>query len=402
MVQVKHNLKGIINREHHNRKMTSSIDWGYDKLRDRRANSLAKQEEYKNMSARSRYDEIMMKHTQNSGKRINSQEGARNTLDKAGYDFSDLSGYDHSSSGNSKFDNTDIKFLQKQGKTDDEIKNYIGTLGADALDESLRYNKDFSGDHYVGDHDRNTKLISDFDTGRGYNASDIHYLKRQGYTGAEIAEDMVNRADHFGGASAKFLKEQGRFDDWDAANQARRSEAKDRAQEQIKKPDKTTSQPENNQGNGMPDLSGFKTPMPGSNSGNSGNSGNNSNNGMPDLTNFYTQMPGSNSGNSNNSGNNTNNNSGGMPDLTNFYTQMPGSNSNSNSSNSSGGLDLSKYMTPMGGSSSGNNNSGSSSGGLDLSKFMTPMNGYGSSSDSDDKKNKYNGGLDLSRYMNNY
>ena len=295
--------------------MTSPIDWGYDKLRDRRAENQAEQKEYNNMSDHSRYDEIMMKQAQHTGRRINRQEGARNTLDKAGYDFSDLSGYDHGSAGNKKFDRQDIKFLRGQGKTKDEIKNYIGTLGADALSENVRYNKKFGGDHYVGDNDRNTKLISDFDTGRGYNNSDIKYLKSQGYTGAEIAEDMVNRADHFGKHSAKFLKEQGRFDDWNTANDARRAEAKDRAQEQINKPDKPTDQPTNNPGSGMPDLSGFMTPMPGSNT----------------------------NGNSNNSGS-----------------------------------------------------------GLDLSQYMTPMNGYGSSSDSDNKKNNYYGGLDLSKYMTNY
>ena len=411
--------------------MTSSTDWGYDKLRDRRANNTAKQSEYNNMSDLSSYDNIMMRSAESVGRKINNQESARNALDNSGYDFTDLSGYDQKSAGNSKFDMRDVKFLRNQGKSDDDIKNYIGTLGADSLHESIRYNKDFSGDNYVGDHDRNTKLISDFDFGKGYNKSDINYLKSQGYTGAEIADDMVNRAGNFGGASAKFLKDQGRFDDWDKANTSRRSQAKDRAQEHIKSPrskdnssnEPTIMQPGNSNSNpaampdlsefktpmpvpnpgnkpgnsnsnpaAMPDLSEFKTPMPGSNSGNNPGNSNSNPAAMPDLSGFKMPMPGSNSGN--NPGN-SNSNPAAMPDLSGFKMPMPGSNSGNNSAN--GGLDLSRFMTPMGGNDNpGNNNN--SNGGLDLSRFMTPMGGNNNSGNNNNNNNS-NGGLDLSRFM---
>jgi len=237
----------------------------------------------------------------------------------------------------------------------------------------------------------------------GFIGSDIDYLSRQGYSNEEITNHMASLRDGKDGGkgvsmnvhASNWLHKNDMLDtysNWKAPNKAA-SEAKDRAQEHIKKPDKTTSQPENNQGGGIPDLGDFMTPMPGSNSSNSSN---NSNNGMADLTNFYTQMPGSNSGSSNN------NSSGGV-DLSQFMTNMRGnSSSNSNSGGSSGGLDLSRFKTNMGGNSSSDSNSGGSSGGLDLSKYMTPMNGYGSSGDSDDKKNKYNGGLDLSRYKTQY
>ena len=381
--------------------MTSSTDWGYDKLRDRRANNTAKQSEYNNMSDLSSYDNIMMRSAESVGRKINNQESARNALDNSGYDFTDLSGYDQKSAGNSKFDMRDVKFLRNQGKSDDDIKNYIGTLGADSLHESIRYNKDFSGDNYVGDHDRNTKLISDFDFGKGYNKSDINYLKSQGYTGAEIADDMVNRAGNFGGASAKFLKDQGRFDDWDKANTSRRSQAKDRAQEHIKSPrskdnssnEPTIMQPGNSNSNpaAMPDLSEFKTPMPGSNSGNNPGNSNSNPAAMPDLSGFKMPMPGSNSGN---------NSANGGLDLSRFMTPMGGNDNPGNNNNSNGGLDLSRFMTPMGGNnnSGNNNNNNNSNGGLDLSRFMTPMGG---NNNSGNKNNGY-GGLDLSAWMNKY
>ena len=308
--------------------MTSSIDWGYEKLRNRRANNQGKKAEYKGMSDPSAYDTFAHKATQRQGNRLDRQETARTNLEKGGYDFSDLSGYDHKAAGGKKFGQADIKFLQGQGKSDDDIKNYIGSLGADALSENVKYSQEFGGDHYIGDHDRNTKLISDFDTGKGYNKSDIKYLRSQGYTDVEIAEDMVNRADQFGGAAAKFLQKQGRFDDWDAANKSR-SEAKERAQEQLN----NSSQNTDNNGSNS--------------SGNNNNSGNNTSS-FPDLNQFMTPMPGSNnnSGSSNNNSGGSNNNSSGGIDLSQFMTPMGGNNSNSGSNNnySPGGLDLSQWM----------------------------------------------------------
>ena len=153
-------------------------------------------------------------------KQIDKQEAARQGMMDSQYDFKDLSKYDSKSAGGGGFDMRDIKYLQKQGVSDDEIKNYINSR--ENVSEGIRYNEQWGGDKYVGSIDSANANISDFDVGKGYNISDINYLRNQGYTDQQIADDMIARNDKgFGAASANFLNKQGRLDEWEAAKAKR-------------------------------------------------------------------------------------------------------------------------------------------------------------------------------------
>ena len=171
---------------------------------------------------RTLFNEYQKSGFENQIKRIGNQGSARQGLKDNQFDFADLSKYDSSSAGNKKFGMGDVKYLKQRGTTDDAIKAHINSLGAEGISEKLRYNKDYAGDNYVGDIG-NTGDISNFDVGKGYNITDIKYLKGQGYSDQQIADDMMNRTNKgFGAASAKFLNDQGRLEEW--------KEAKERAQ----------------------------------------------------------------------------------------------------------------------------------------------------------------------------
>jgi hypothetical protein len=171
---------------------------------------------------RTLFDEYQQKGFKNQIKRINNQNAARQGLQDDRFKYDNLSNYNSAAAGGKNFGMADIKYLKKRGVSDAAIKSHIKSLGGKGIDESLRYNKEFGGDQYVGDIG-NTGDISNFDVGKGYNITDIKYLKGQGYSDQQIADDMMNRTNKgFGAASAKFLNDQGRLEEW--------KEAKERAQ----------------------------------------------------------------------------------------------------------------------------------------------------------------------------
>ena len=171
---------------------------------------------------RTLYNDYQQRGFEGRIKGIGKQSVARQGLKDNQYDFADLSNYNSGAAGEKNFDMADINYLKKRGVSDDAIKSHIKSLGGKGIHENIRYNKNYAGDAYVGDIG-STGDISNFDVGKGYNMTDINYLKNQGYSDKQIADDMMSRTDKgFGMMSARFLNDQGRLEEW--------KEAKERAQ----------------------------------------------------------------------------------------------------------------------------------------------------------------------------
>ena len=137
----------------------------------------------------------------------------------------DISKYDHAAHGNKKFDMRDVKHLRSQGYSDDDIAKYSSSLGADQLEEGLRQNnRQFAGQHAYQDMAKGSK-ISDHDVGKGFNISDVKYLRSQGYSDKDIArhahESVTQGGKRHGNAMSKFMDKQGYLDyyhgDWKKA-----------------------------------------------------------------------------------------------------------------------------------------------------------------------------------------
>ena len=201
------------------------INYGFDQINDRRTQTKSNLYDISQMAQadRTAYTGYEERGKQQQLKNLDRQEAARKAHQASGGNYSDLSKYDLASAGSSILDWGDIKYLQKQGVSDDKIRNYINSYEGN-IAESLRYNKNWGGDKYVGEFDKKNKKISDFDVGKRYNKTDINYLKSQGYTDQEIADDMISRTDKvLRGASAKFLNEQGRLEEWEKAKERAQS-----------------------------------------------------------------------------------------------------------------------------------------------------------------------------------
>ena len=183
---------------------------------------------------RTLYNDYQQKGYESAIKRINNQSAARQGLKDNQFDFNDLNQYNSAAAGNKAFGMADVKYLKKRGVSDDAIKAHIQSLGGKGVGEDIRYNKDYAGNSYVGDMG-NAGDISNFDVGKGYNITDINYLRNQGYSDKQIADDMIKRNDKgFGAASAKFLNDQGRLEEW--------KEAKERAQNSQNNQNTTVNQ----------------------------------------------------------------------------------------------------------------------------------------------------------------
>ena len=151
------------------------------------------------------------------------QEEARTSMGNA-YK-KDITQYDYKSHGSGKFDHGDIRHLRKQGYTDDQIAKYSSGLGKDHLSEGVRQNnRAFAGQHAYQDMAKGHK-ITDHDVGRGFNISDVKYLRSQGYSDKDIAKhahkSVTQGGKRHGNAMAKFMDKQGYLDyyhgDWKAA-----------------------------------------------------------------------------------------------------------------------------------------------------------------------------------------
>ena len=128
----------------------------------------------------------------------------------------DISKYDYASHGHGKFDMKDVKHLRSQGYSDDDIAKYSSSLSADQLGEGIRQNQSkFAGQHAYKDMAKGSK-ISDHDVGKGFNMSDVNYLRRQGFSDKEIArhahESVTQGGKRHGNAMAKFMDKQGYLD----------------------------------------------------------------------------------------------------------------------------------------------------------------------------------------------
>ena len=159
----------------------------------------------------------------------------------------DISQYDYKAYGNSKFGNRDIKHLQKQGYTDKQIAKYSSGLKKEELSENLRQNnRQFAGQHAYQDMAKGHK-ISDHDVGKGFNMSDVRYLRSQGYSNKDIAkhahQSVLEGGKRHGNAMSKFMDSQGYLDyyhgDW--------GKAKGKAQSHIKNSGNTTTEIKNTQ-----------------------------------------------------------------------------------------------------------------------------------------------------------
>ena len=159
----------------------------------------------------------------NQPKRQARQEEARTSMGDAYKQ--DITQYDYKSHGNGKFDHSDIKHLRQQGYTDDQISKYSSGLGKDQLSEGIRQNnRQFAGQHAYQDMAKGHK-ISDHDVGKGFNISDVKYLRSQGYSDKEIAkhahQSVTQGGKRHGNAMSKFMDKQGYLDyyhgDWKAA-----------------------------------------------------------------------------------------------------------------------------------------------------------------------------------------
>ena len=145
----------------------------------------------------------------------------------------DISKYDYTAHGHGQFDIQDVRHLRSQGYSDDAIAKYSSSLGKDQLGEGLRHNhRQFAGQYATQDMAKGSK-ISDHDVGRGFNISDVNYLRSQGYSDKDIArhahESVLQGGKGHGNAMAKFMDQQGYLDyyhgDW--------KNAKSKAQAQI-------------------------------------------------------------------------------------------------------------------------------------------------------------------------
>ena len=201
------------------------INYGFDQINDRRTQTKSNLYDISQMAQadRTAYTGYEERGKQQQLKNLDRQEAARKAHQASGGNYSDLSKYDLASAGSSILDWGDVRYLQQQGVENDKIRNYINTFEGN-IAESLRYNKNWGGDKYVGEFDKKNKKISDFDVGKRYNKTDINNLKSQGYTDQEIADDLISRNNiGLDMGSAKFLNEQGRLDEWESAKKKAQS-----------------------------------------------------------------------------------------------------------------------------------------------------------------------------------
>lgn len=155
----------------------------------------------------------------------------------------DITQYDASAAGSKKFDKADAKFLRKAGYNNKQIKNYISTLGDDQVHENIFKNSKLGGDRTVGKMEKGAD-ISSFDVGKGFNMADVNYLRRQGFSDADIAKEaesqVTTQGKRHGDAMAAFMESQGRLSykhgDW--------AKAKERAQAKKAKEPATQKAPE--------------------------------------------------------------------------------------------------------------------------------------------------------------
>jgi len=157
----------------------------------------------------------------------------------------DINKYDLSAKGGKQFDGKDLRFLQEAGYSDKEIGKFARREGGKHLSENMRHNSKIAGKYATGDMAEGAK-ITDHDVGKGFNISDVKYLRSQGFGDAEIAK-AANKAVTEGGkrhgaAMAKFMAKQGQLN-YDVGAW---KNAKEKAQEVVKNPvNETPSNPGN-------------------------------------------------------------------------------------------------------------------------------------------------------------
>ena len=137
-----------------------------------------------------------------------------------------IAGYDLGAKGSSKFDYRDVKYLRKEGYSDDEISKYASGLGRQQIHEGLRLNKEkFAGKYYEGG--KKIKNIADHDVGKGFNMADVAYLRNQGFSDKDIAAHankmVLESGKRHGNAMSKFMEAQGQLNyyqgDWKKAKE---------------------------------------------------------------------------------------------------------------------------------------------------------------------------------------
>jgi len=208
-------------------------------------------------------------HAAERKRKIASRKAAAKKANSSGKWKKDINKYDYSGAWSEKFDTTDLKRLRKAGYNDNQISKFVAGLGTDQVQENIRRNhKRIAGKHAIKDMAKGSK-ITDYDSGVGFNMSDIKSLQRQGFSDKEIAKYAHSQV-HTAGKShgnpvSKFMADQGYLDyDYGAWKNAK---SKAQAQQAKPKPSNNATvdnkTPNNSQNQSDVTTPGFPDPQPG-------------------------------------------------------------------------------------------------------------------------------------------
>lgn len=162
------------------------------------------------------YDELTNKETYQAkkqhnrlkeGGRFDRQDAARAGMEEGGFKFAGKLKGYDSAAAGGKGFNMSDVKYLKENGATDKQINKY-VSGLDNVGESLKNNSEYGGSHYRGDMDK-SKGIEQYDMGKGFNKADIKYLRGQGYGDKEIADYGLSTEKKHGASTARFLDKQG-------------------------------------------------------------------------------------------------------------------------------------------------------------------------------------------------
>ena len=162
---------------------------------------------YDELTNRETYQAKKQHNRLKEGGRFDRQDAARAGMGEGGFNFGGKLKGYDSAAAGGKGFNMSDVKYLKENGASDKQINKY-ISGLDNVGESLKNNSEYGGTHYRGDMDK-SKGIDEYDMGKGFNKADIKYLRGQGYGDEEIADYGLSTEKGHGAATARFLDKQG-------------------------------------------------------------------------------------------------------------------------------------------------------------------------------------------------